>query len=595
MLLLVLLVLYYGFIFFIVRQKLLLSPPFKRILLMILMILPFGDTFVGYLTYNLLSYDNKGVKIYQTITNAEEQTAYGFKESNLPNIVKTPYSPYVYTTQTTELPLLGISSFKQTVSNTTTNQTLGENEETTFTGGWIFKFINPAQNGEKRGSPLEKEAFVKKIIPNPMHLIDKTFIRYEGGFLALDRNHDGFIDTSSLKESKVFFDLKKDGMKKKVGWIKSTDALLVFDKNGDGKIDATNETLGNAHKDGFEEARVLIDSNLDGKVDENDILFDRLKLWFDYDQNGIATLNELQSMKDAEIDTINLNYIQTTMMVGEHNISKVSEYSDNHAKKELIAQIHLAYDPRITSLNFQALENFKLDIHTIRLPLLRGYGLIKDSFIVYNLNPSLQELTKSYAQNITLIQNSFDKFIDEWSEYNAYKAKVAQKYNLKANIEMADVDRKIWIMERFSGMTNLTAPIEAYYESKAKAITDDKDVTLLSADANSFLSSRDYINHHYAIMKNRNEGMFALQSVFKKLLIGTHYKVSTDTFEISNLTALNEQLIYYFNNPSIELNEKQYLIKIIQNLSKDKIILIHLDDILPKIENQTLLNILNQH
>lgn len=595
MLLLVLLLLYYGFIFFIVRQKLLLSPPFKHILLMILMILPFGDTFVGYLTYNLLSYDNKGVKIYQTITNAEEQTAYGFKESNLPNIVKTPYSPYVYTTQTTELPLLGISSFKQTVSNTTTNQTLGENEETTFTGGWIFKFINPAQNGEKRGSPLEKEAFVKKIIPNPMHLIDKTFIRYEGGFLALDRNHDGFIDTSSLKESKVFFDLKKDGMKKKVGWIKSTDALLVFDKNGDGKIDATNETLGNAHKDGFEEARVLIDSNLDGKVDENDILFDRLKLWFDYDQNGIATLNELQSMKDAEIDTINLNYIQTTMMVGEHNISKVSEYSDNHAKKELIAQIHLAYDPRITSLNFQALENFKLDIHTIRLPLLRGYGLIKDSFIVYNLNPSLQELTKSYAQNITLIQNSFDKFIDEWSEYNAYKAKVAQKYNLKANIEMADVDRKIWIMERFSGMTNLTAPIEAYYESKAKAITDDKDVTLLSADANSFLSSRDYINHHYAIMKNRNEGMFALQSVFKKLLIGTHYKVSTDTFEISNLTALNEQLIYYFNNPSIELNEKQYLIKIIQNLSKDKIILIHLDDILPKIENQTLLNMLNQH
>lgn len=595
MLLLVLLLLYYGFVFFIVRQKLLLSPPFKRILLMILMILPFGDTFVGYLTYHLLSYDNKGIKIYQTITNAEEQTAYWYKESNLPNIVKTPYSPYVYTTQTTELPLLGISSFKQTVSNTTTNQTLGENEETTFTGGWIFKFINPTQNGEKRGSPLEKEAFVKNIIPNPMHLIDKTFIRYEGGFLALDRNHDGFIDTSSLKESKVFFDLKKDGMKKKVGWIKSTDALLVFDKNGDGKIDATNETLGNAHKDGFEEARVLIDSNLDGKLDENDILFDRLKLWFDYDQNGIATLNELQSMKDAEIDTINLNYIQTTMMVGEHNISKVSEYSDNHAKKELIAQIHLAYDPRITSLNFQALENFKLDIHTIRLPLLRGYGLIKDSLITYNLNPSLQELAKSYVQNITLIQNSFDKFIDEWSEYNAYKAKIAQKYNLKANIEMADVDRKIWIMERFSGMTNLTAPIEAYYESKAKAITDDKDVTLLSADANSFLSSRDYINHHYAIMKNRNEGMFALQSVFKKLLIGTHYKVSTDTFEISNLTSLNEQLIDYFNNPSIELNEKQYLIKIIQNLSKDKIILIHLDDILPKIENQTLLNMLNQH
>ena len=113
MLLLVLLLLYYGFIFFIVRQKLLpkntLASPFKRIFFIILMILPFGDTFVGYLTYHLLSYDNKGVKIYQTITNVEEQTAYWFKENNLPNIIKTPYSPYVYTTKTTELPFLGIT------------------------------------------------------------------------------------------------------------------------------------------------------------------------------------------------------------------------------------------------------------------------------------------------------------------------------------------------------------------------------------------------------------------------------------------------------------------------------------------------------
>lgn len=671
MLLLILVLIYYTFLFFILKKK--LFPPttfpstFKRILFLILVIAPFGDTIIGYITYQAIAYNAKELKIYKTINSKDEQEAYWFSnnmvlatldkntlfyndsekelsgitakplsqkvivkdplkndfvsgylnycvdtvEPNdtmschyadaliqryaLKHVIKVPFSPYVYSDKTLDLPFLDLTYFNQELYNSVTHEILGKNQEITFSGSWIFKYLTATPQSEKTGNRLAKETFVEKMIPNPLLPTDRTFIRHQGGFLVFDMNQDGFISTRSIQESKVFFDLKKDGMKKKVGWIKSVDALLVFDKNNDGKIDVTNETLGNSFKDGFEEARELIDSNLDGKLDENDVLFDHLKLWFDYNQNGIATVDELKSMHDTGIISINLNTLSSNITVNEHNITKVSEYSNSNAQKGLIFEIHLAYDPRITSLNFQALENFKIDIHTISLPMLRGYGLIKDSFIVYNINPTLQVLATSYAHDLNLIQNSFDQFIDEWTGYNAYKAKIAQKYHLKASIEMADMDRKIWIMERFSGMENLTAPIEAYYESKAKTITVANAITLLSADARSFSSNQDYINKHYYIMKNRNEGMFALQSIFKKVLIGIHYKASTDTFEISDNTALNEHLIRYFNNTSIDMNEKKYLIKIINNLKTDKIFPIQLNDILPRIENKTLLNSINQH
>jgi len=50
--------------------------------------------------------------------------------------------------------------------------------------------------------------------------------------LALDLNKDGFIETYSSEESTAYFDITGDGIREKIGWIKDTDALLVYDKNG---------------------------------------------------------------------------------------------------------------------------------------------------------------------------------------------------------------------------------------------------------------------------------------------------------------------------------------------------------------------------
>ncbi len=78
--------------------------------------------------------------------------------------------------------------------------------------------------------------------------------------LILDLNGDG-VKTISQQTSKTFFDLSGDGMSEQTGWVDSNDGLLVYDKNGNGKIDDISELFGNANQSGFSELKQLFDAN----------------------------------------------------------------------------------------------------------------------------------------------------------------------------------------------------------------------------------------------------------------------------------------------------------------------------------------------
>ena len=104
--------------------------------------------------------------------------------------------------------------------------------------------------------------------------------------LALDTNKDGLISTSSLDESTTYFDITGDGLRERVGWIKSEDALLVYDKNQSGQIDGVNEVFGNSRENGFEELKRLADNNYDNKIDRRDELFNTLQVWNDFNQDA---------------------------------------------------------------------------------------------------------------------------------------------------------------------------------------------------------------------------------------------------------------------------------------------------------------------
>lgn len=123
--------------------------------------------------------------------------------------------------------------------------------------------------------------------------------------LILDLNGDG-VKTTSIKDSKAFFDLSGDGMSEQTGWVDSKDGLLVFDKNGNGKIDDINELFGNANQSGFSMLKQLFDANNDNLIDYKDINFSQLKVWQDVNGDGISQANELKSLDELGITSIDL-------------------------------------------------------------------------------------------------------------------------------------------------------------------------------------------------------------------------------------------------------------------------------------------------
>lgn len=111
--------------------------------------------------------------------------------------------------------------------------------------------------------------------------------------LILDIGGDGY--NIEKKKSGAYFDLNCDGFAERINWTRE-DAILILDKNSNGKVDDGSEVFGDYHllsdgtraKNGFE-ALAQYDVNKDGVIDVKDELFNNLKLWIDADGDGVSS------------------------------------------------------------------------------------------------------------------------------------------------------------------------------------------------------------------------------------------------------------------------------------------------------------------
>ena len=131
--------------------------------------------------------------------------------------------------------------------------------------------------------------------------------KQKGDPLVLDLRGDG-LDTTSLSGSGVHFDLNTDYFAERTGWIAASDGFLVLDKNGNGAIDDASEMFGSFTGSGFADLAAY-DSNHDGRIDASDLIFSKLKVWQDANQDGVAQPGELHSLADEGIASISLNAI----------------------------------------------------------------------------------------------------------------------------------------------------------------------------------------------------------------------------------------------------------------------------------------------
>ncbi len=164
--------------------------------------------------------------------------------------------------------------------------------------------------------------------------------------LALDLDGDGLETVGIGGSATILFDHNGDGIKTGTGWLKGDDAFLALDKNGNGTIDNGNELFGidtvksNGQKatDGFD-ALSDLDTNGDGVFDANDAQFANLRVWRDLNQDGISQTNELQTLSQAGIASINLTSTATnTTLAGGNVMTAQGTYTKTNGQTGTIGE-----------------------------------------------------------------------------------------------------------------------------------------------------------------------------------------------------------------------------------------------------------------
>ncbi|SFP74404.1 hypothetical protein SAMN04487928_10769 [Butyrivibrio proteoclasticus] len=114
----------------------------------------------------------------------------------------------------------------------------------------------------------------------------------------LDNLYDPLIintgsQTASLSDTKFKFDLDADGKQDEISMTKSGSGFLALDKNGDGKVNDGTELFGVKSGDGFKDL-AKYDTDGNGWIDENDEVYDKLKVWSKTDdgKDNLRTLKE---------------------------------------------------------------------------------------------------------------------------------------------------------------------------------------------------------------------------------------------------------------------------------------------------------------
>lgn len=262
----------------------------------------------------------------------------------------------------------------------------------------------------------------------------------EGSPIVIDLNNDG-INTLSLDYTRNF-DLDNNGFAEATGWVQKDDALLAYDRNGNGKIDNGSELFGNhtlsdnyyshtsGNTNGFSTLKEF-DTNNDGIIDKNDKDFDKLLLWQDKNSNAITDEGELIKLSD-KVRSIDLNYKQISTSNNGNSIRQTSTATLNDGTKVKADDVWFKVSLNKTK---EIIDQDKIPLDTQALPQVIASGNLNSLRVAASKNETLATMINLYLMlSPEDRKKHIDELIYEWAGVEGIN-----EYSMRGNVKARDM------------------------------------------------------------------------------------------------------------------------------------------------------------
>jgi hypothetical protein len=219
--------------------------------------------------------------------------------------------------------------------------------------------------------------------------------------IVLDLDGDGVETTAVL--GATHFDYAGDGFAESTGWAERDDGLLALDRNGNGQIDNGVELFGGdtllldgtTAANGFEALREL-DTNGDGRIDALDAAYGDLRVWRDLNRDGSSQSDELLSLEQAGVRSINVDY-ETSAQIDENGNAhrQVGSFQRSDGSTGAATDVWFAVDPMYS----EAVQRVEVPQELLALPGLAGSGVVHGLHQAMALDASgeLEQLVRAYV------------------------------------------------------------------------------------------------------------------------------------------------------------------------------------------------------
>ena len=204
--------------------------------------------------------------------------------------------------------------------------------------------------------------------------------------LVIDLTGKG-LNLTSLSSSTTEFDYTGSGLEENTAWVGTGTGILVL-PNAQGRVTNGTELFGPTSGSGFTDLAVL-DSNHDGIINSSDSDWSQLDIWQDTNGNGVVDAGELETLAQAGITSISLNYSTTNTTLNGNSVVGVSTVTFASGSTTTADEVDFAADllnTQVSPNNTQA-QNIPQNIED--LPWLKGYGQLYDLDVAMNGDATL--------------------------------------------------------------------------------------------------------------------------------------------------------------------------------------------------------------